>query len=196
MGEIVGMAASLCKEHGVEPRSVYRDHLDDLIERMQEGVGKTATPLEALEGVGPNVAPTARITTSGDRDSEANPPSMLNDGRTDWLRNDLRWLSHAQTPNWVELHWDQPHTLAAARVTSGYRSGASVTAPILSFVLQYAEGDTWKDIPGTDTADNTEVAWHRRFQPVTTTGIRLLVRQAQEQISRIWEIELYQPVEP
>ena len=42
MGEIVGMAASLCKRHGVDPRGVYEKHLDGLKELMRAGAGKAA----------------------------------------------------------------------------------------------------------------------------------------------------------
>ena len=42
MGELVGMAASLCKKHNTEPRSVYRCHLDELKELAGRGVGKSA----------------------------------------------------------------------------------------------------------------------------------------------------------
>jgi hypothetical protein len=40
MGEIVGMAASLCKKHQTTPRGVYEKHLDDLHQIMAHGVGK------------------------------------------------------------------------------------------------------------------------------------------------------------
>ncbi|MHC4365323.1 MAG: FAD-dependent oxidoreductase [Planctomycetota bacterium] len=40
MGEVVGMAASLCKEHGESPRGIYENHLDELKELMKHGVGK------------------------------------------------------------------------------------------------------------------------------------------------------------
>jgi len=40
MGEVLGMAASLCKQHGTEPRGVYEKHLDELKQLMQRGVGK------------------------------------------------------------------------------------------------------------------------------------------------------------
>jgi len=40
MGEVVGMAASLCKKYNVDPRDVYRKHLDELKELMRRGVGK------------------------------------------------------------------------------------------------------------------------------------------------------------
>ncbi len=40
MGEVVGMAASLCKKHRTDPRGVYEKHLDELKSLMSRGVGK------------------------------------------------------------------------------------------------------------------------------------------------------------
>ncbi len=45
MGEVVGMAASLCKKHDVSPRGVYQNHLSELTAMMQEGAGKDASTL-------------------------------------------------------------------------------------------------------------------------------------------------------
>lgn len=42
MGELVGMAASVCKKHSTTPRGVYQDHLDELKALAQRGVGKKA----------------------------------------------------------------------------------------------------------------------------------------------------------
>ena len=42
MGEVVGMAASLCKQHNTTPRGVYESHLAELKELATLGVGKTA----------------------------------------------------------------------------------------------------------------------------------------------------------
>ena len=39
-GEIVGMAASVCKEFDTNPRGVYGKHLAELRKRMRMGVGK------------------------------------------------------------------------------------------------------------------------------------------------------------
>ncbi|MDR2810188.1 MAG: FAD-dependent oxidoreductase [Tannerellaceae bacterium] len=44
MGEVVGMAASVCKKHGVNPRAVYLYHLEELKALMQEGVGAKGLP--------------------------------------------------------------------------------------------------------------------------------------------------------
>jgi len=41
MGEVVGMAASLCKKHNTNPRGIYQHHLEELKELMKRGVGKS-----------------------------------------------------------------------------------------------------------------------------------------------------------
>lgn len=40
MGEVVGMAASLCKKYDTMPRKVYQSHLNELKDLMKEGAGK------------------------------------------------------------------------------------------------------------------------------------------------------------
>jgi hypothetical protein len=40
LGELAGMAASLCKKHNTDPRGVYLHHLDELKELAKCGVGK------------------------------------------------------------------------------------------------------------------------------------------------------------
>jgi len=40
MGEVVGMAASLCRQHGITPRDVYERHLAELQNLMRRGVGR------------------------------------------------------------------------------------------------------------------------------------------------------------
>jgi hypothetical protein len=43
MGEVVGMAATICKQHQTQPRGVYEQYLDDLKTLMKQGVGKIGT---------------------------------------------------------------------------------------------------------------------------------------------------------
>ncbi len=43
MGEVVGMAASLCKKHSTNPRGVYQHHLDELKQLARRGAGKLST---------------------------------------------------------------------------------------------------------------------------------------------------------
>ncbi len=42
MGEVLGMAAALCKQHDTTPRGVYAQHLAELQALMQRGVGRSA----------------------------------------------------------------------------------------------------------------------------------------------------------
>ena len=44
MGEVVGMAAAVCKQNNVKPRGVYEKHLEDLKALMTKGVGREGTP--------------------------------------------------------------------------------------------------------------------------------------------------------
>lgn len=44
MGEVVGMATSICKKYGVKPRNVYQSHLDELKKLMEDGTGKKGLP--------------------------------------------------------------------------------------------------------------------------------------------------------
>lgn len=45
MGEVVGMAASLCNKHNVLPRGVYQKHLAELKDMMRQGAGIDASLL-------------------------------------------------------------------------------------------------------------------------------------------------------
>ncbi len=40
MGEIVGMAASICRKHGADPRNVFTSYLPELKEAMKRGAGR------------------------------------------------------------------------------------------------------------------------------------------------------------
>lgn len=200
MGEVVGMAAAVCRNHETVPRGVYENHLDELKELMRQGTGRLPTPdlplqpPKWLETGGDNLARKAKVTASGSKQSDSNLPQLVNDGHARLADNDGRWLSQAAVPNWIELAWDEPQEISAARIVSGYcQSNGALVAPIESFVIQIPDGDDWQDVPRTATTQNTAVDWHARFEPVTTRRLRLLVTQTPGDISRIWEIEAYHP---
>ena len=52
LGEVVGIAASICKRHNVNPRGVYHYHLDELKSLMKEGVGQKNLPNNQTYNVG------------------------------------------------------------------------------------------------------------------------------------------------
>ena len=50
MGEIVGMAAAVCKRHGADPRDVYLKFLEELKTFMKRGAGKGDLPTQKAKG--------------------------------------------------------------------------------------------------------------------------------------------------
>lgn len=52
MGEVVGLAASVCHRHGCLPRDVYKNHFSDLQTLMEQGAGKQGLPNNQLFNVG------------------------------------------------------------------------------------------------------------------------------------------------
>ena len=219
MGEVVGMAASLCKKHGTAPRAVYEQHLADLQDLMRCGVGKhpganpeydngaerrsqpaarsvPATPPPWLAKAGANLARAAKLTVSGSRDGDDAAVSLLTDGRADTRDNSGRWLSDQRAPQWIEFAWDQPVTLGAARIVSGYLAGGEVVAPIADFALQWHDTAGWKDIPGAAARDNSDAWWSCTFPATTTARLRVAITKTKGDIARIWEIELYGPPTP
>jgi len=204
MGEVVGMAAAVCKKHSSDPRDVYAKYLDELKELMTRGVGKpvaetgaaTAAPPPAwLKTAGPSLARTAKVAVSGCLNEKQYPPSMINDGRIDVRDNKLRWVSDTNLPHTVELTWEKPQTIGAARIVTGQAGGADgPSTPITDFVLQYRDGQQWKDVPGTKTEGNEACDWHAKFPAVEARQVRLLVTAAPGDLTRIWELELYPPL--
>lgn len=194
MGEVVGRAAAVCKKHDCDPRAVYADHLDELKQLLRTPTRTHALPPPRFAGeVGKNVAPGAKVTTSGNYNAEGSHPEFVNDGQADTRNNALRWLSKAELPNWVELSWPEAKTLAAARVVSGYFSGGATADPVEDFALQVHDGADWRAVPGAAARANQDVDWQKTFKPVAAQRVRLYVTAAKGGISRIWEIELYEP---
>lgn len=197
MGEVVGMAASLCKRHDTQPRGIYEQYLDELKALMTQGVGAPAPeptisqPPAWLTSAGESLARKAKVTVSGNYDLKQYPVANINDGRYDPQNNALRWVSDTNLPCSIEFEWDEPQTINAARIISGQRGDLYPETPITDFVLQVFDGSKWRDIPETETAANADYDWHARFPEVSTKRARLLVEETPGGLARIWEIEFY-----
>ena len=204
MGEIVGMAAAVCKEFDVDPRGVYEKHLDALKKRMAKGVGKgippktSQTPKRAapkppawIKDAGPNLARMAKVSVSGVHSNQY-PASNINDGRVSYSDNALRWVSDSKLPAWVELAWNKPQEIKGVRIVSGWQDGqGGPKAPITEFVLEYRADGQFRELSGTNVKGNHSVDWHKQFSPVTTDRVRLEITSSPNDQVRIWEIELY-----
>jgi hypothetical protein len=197
MGEVVGMAASLCSQHSCTPRDIYEKYLKELKELMRAGVGAPPPPPVEhkppawLTSAGKNLARSATVTVSGNYRDNMYPARNINDGRSDVRNNALRWVSDSKLPGWVELAWDKPRTINAVRIVTGQAGGTEPKTPIIDFVLQSFDGSVWRDIPGTTVTGNGRFDWHTKFPAVTTSCVRLLVTETPGELTRIWELELY-----
>ena len=197
MGEVLGIAASLCRKHDTTPRGVYEKYLEELQELMREGVGAPppppvkSRPPAWIDSAGRNLARSAKVTVSGNYSPNQYPPGNINDGRFDVQDNALRWVSDNTLPGWVELAWDEPQTIYAARIITGQAGDIEPKTPIIDFVLQSHDGSDWKDVSGTEVTLNEEFDWHAKFPAVTTRRLRLFVTATPGDLTRIWELELY-----
>jgi hypothetical protein len=200
MGELLGMAASLCKKYETTPGGVYEDHLDELKALATKGVGKTlrqeiaVTPPDWLKNAGQNLALNADIKVSSTLDPKY-APAMINDGKIDVRNNDARWVSKRIMPQWVEFRWEQTQTINAARIVSGWSQSLNRTPAdvITDFIFQY-EDKGWIDIPRAKTTGNNRFDWNGTFDTVRTKAIRLNITGCGGDTARLWEVELYNAV--
>lgn len=203
VGEVVGMAASICKRRDADPRQVYTNYLDELKELMTRGVSTLPIPPPPsppapptwLGAVGPNLARAAEVAVSGYYNEKQYPASNVNDGRVSYTDNALRWVSDTESPATVELAWAKPQKIGAARIVTGQAGGKEgPTTPIANFVLQYHDGTGYRDIEATKVEENQSADWHVRFATVTTDRLRLVVTRTPGNLARIWEFEVYGPI--
>ena len=187
MGEIVGMAASICKEYNTSPRGVYTNHLSELLNRL----GKIYLT-RWLEHIGPNYALFATASASSEYNSTY-VASNVNDGSSNMTDNSTRWLSAAGVPNWVELTFSESRYISASSITSGWWNGSSTTDPIDDFVLQYYDGSDWVGIDETQTINNSQTDFDVAFPSVESDRFRLYITRTKENVSRVFEVELFHP---
>ncbi len=191
MGEVVGMAASLCKKNGVDPRGVYESHLDQL-KAMMLGDGAA----KWLQKAGPNLARDAEVSVSSNYDSDRYPKDNINDGLSDTTDNEMRWLSSASDmPDYVTFSWSKPCTVSAVRIISGWFNGRTAGDSIARLKLQSPGPAGWQDVPALKITANSPTQTLCTFPAVRSDRLRLVVTATPGNISRIWEVEFYNPPE-
>jgi hypothetical protein len=212
-GEIVGMAASVCKEFDTNPRGVYQKHLEDLQKRMRKGVGKVdgstlpysnqgehgasmrqvnlAQP-KWLGHAGENLARAAKVSSNRPAKSGVERVVLLNDGNGK-IEEDSHWVGEGALPHIIDFQWEKPVELGAMRIISGRYNGARVLNPLIDFAIEEHDGKLWRPIlPAIKNNENP--VWSTTFPPVKTSRIRIVITATPHDLSRVWEIEFYQPV--
>ncbi|MBR4752423.1 MAG: FAD-dependent oxidoreductase [Thermoguttaceae bacterium] len=195
MGEVVGMAASVCAKNDCLPRDVYQSRLDDLKKLMEEGVAPPTPKANSLirpkwltdDAV--NVAPKAKIAVDSEyQKGPKYPKENINDGKFDISGNEGRWVSDVDGGHWVDITFDEPVTINAMRVISGQAGGKT---PIGDFSLMREENGKLVDIPGTVVTENEAVIVGLKFEEATSKRFRLMITQSPGYLARLYEVEFY-----
>ncbi|MDR1493816.1 MAG: FAD-dependent oxidoreductase [Planctomycetaceae bacterium] len=200
MGEVVGMAASICKKHDATPRGVYQNHLDELKTLLEEGVapppvsqsGSAAQP-KWLKIAGKNLARDAKVKASSVYTKSNYPVAHVNDGNYDLNNNAGRWVSDNQeTEHWIEFTLEKPVKINAFRVLTGQAGNGFPITPINDFVLQRFVFGQWRNIEETAVKGNKQCDFGCKFPTIETQQLRLLITATPENLARIWETEFYE----
>ena len=191
MGEVVGLAAALCKRFGVEPRRVYEKHLPALKESLTRGV--TPNPVFAerqdtdVAGLTPmpgNLAGKAKATANG----AAEP--KLNDGKLNLASNAGRWVSASAERHEIQLAWPAPVKVSSARLVSGYTSDGHTGDAMTAFTVEGRTGNgAWKTLA--EVKGNNETDRRMTFLQTELDALRVVITGAKGGIARIWEVEAW-----
>jgi hypothetical protein len=199
MGEVVGLAAALCKRFGVEPRGIYEKHLADLKASLARGVTPNPAfvrqPLQSHTGTGAasralapmpkNVARKAKVTADG----SAKGAEKLTDGKIDLNDNAGRWLSAKGERHEILLAWPTAVTLKGVRVVSGYTSGKRTigTAGGVAVEGRTPAGE-WRRL---GQCIDRSVDQRVGFAPAEVTDLRIILIDTKGGIARVWEVEAW-----
>lgn len=61
LGEVVGMAASLCKKNGVSPRAIFPTYFGELKKLMEQGISNSDLPNNQMYNQGETLGPKTNV---------------------------------------------------------------------------------------------------------------------------------------
>ncbi len=150
----------------------------------------------AVVGLAAVLAPSAAQTNlaqgaSASASSFLDPyvPAQAIDGQ---ISDASRWVSARDRtdPQWLEVHFPKEARVGGIHLFSGYGAGK----PVRNFVVQFKRGDDWFDVPSARVKGNDKVALAIPFDEtvdVTTTAIRILAEEPDNDIARIKELKIW-----
>lgn len=123
-------------------------------------------------------------SVTADSSTSDKPLQYANDG---FVSQDSRWVSSGSAPHWLTIELAVPMTIGSAHLYSG----GTWNSAMANFVLQYDDGGSWIDIPGTSISGNTLPELNLMFTaPVTAQKFRLYTTDG---TARVKELALYPP---
>lgn len=154
-------------------------------------VAAVALPNLSAAAAETNLAPSASVTASKRGDDATSTPTAVNNGVITPDGNGAeKWFVSANVNGaWVQFKFDSPVTLGSAVVYSG---GSTPGFPDIAedFKFQYADGGTWRDVPGGAVSANEDAKCGVDFSVGVTSDTFRFVSAGDSRF-RIREIELY-----
>lgn len=101
----------------------------------------------------------------------------------------FRWDDHRGTREWAQYDFDGPQQVSSSEVywAEGAEGDQKWSVPV-SWILQYRDGDDWKNVRTTDAYSVVSGRFnHVTFEPVTTSALRLVAELSKDATSGIYE---------
>ncbi len=200
-GQAAGTAAALCVRHGVTPRELCKDRIEELRQtllRDDQGIHDVANQDPA------DLARTARVTAS------AGDAAVVLNGFTRDIPNGAvnQWKTRL-TPDgaWLELRWDKPLTLRQVQIAfdSGFQRELTLTSQdginrgtiraaqpetVRDYVIQVERNGAWQNVAAV-TGNYQRINRHT-FAAVSTGAVRLNISATNgDDFARVFEIRCY-----
>ncbi len=205
IGQAIGTAAAMCVKRGCTPRELGRDTIKDL---QQQLLKDDAYIIGASNSDPDDLARDARATASSElADSPA--ANVINGVHRRVYATSNRWVSDPTQPmpQWIGLHWASQQRLREVHLVfdTGLhrRLRLSAAAHTDREIIRSPQPETVKDYElqvldgeGAKTVAAVQGNYQRKrihtFDPVTATGLRLMVKATQGDASaRVYEIRTY-----
>lgn len=152
----------------------------------------------ALPGVKPpTIASKARLSWSSIHASRTAPndqlePSSSHDAETPWMD----WWPRNGTTEWLQYDFDKTYTVAGAEVYWFQDYPAGGCALPGEWHIEYRDGGEWKPVPNPGAYGVEKDRFNRvSFDPVTTDGLRLVVKSREGLSSGVYEWKVVECVE-
>jgi len=98
------------------------------------------------------------------------------------------WWDHKGTTEWIAYEWDQPVAVSGVEVYWFDDTGVGQCKAPESWRIEYLEGEEWREVTGSPRYETRLNDFNRAtFEPVTTRGLRLVVKLQDEWSAGICE---------
>ena len=101
--------------------------------------------------------------------------------------NTSRWMSaNGVYPQWIEVDLGGDYEIKMVKLWTGYNG---YNKPLISFNFQKWNGTDWEDI--FSESSNSQAEYVSSFNPVITNKVRLYITGGEDNIVRLFELEVY-----